>query len=93
VSRISSTCATLAIVLTTGLRELRQNASDLIRRVEGGATIRVTVSGRDVAEIRPIQRDHWRRAVDATSVFIGPADAAWPADRDRIADEVRDPFG
>src|SRR6266566_537840 len=36
-----------------GLRELRQNASDIVRRVEAGDTVTVTVSGRPAARIVP----------------------------------------
>lgn len=79
-------------MMTAGLRELRQNASDLMRRVEQGETIRVTVSGRDVAEIRPVRRNYWRRDADAIAVFLGPADETWAEDRERIVDVLRDPF-
>jgi len=39
----------------TGIRELRQNASALIRRVIAGETIEVTERGRPVARIVPLQ--------------------------------------
>ncbi|MGH8884449.1 MAG: type II toxin-antitoxin system Phd/YefM family antitoxin [Egibacteraceae bacterium] len=35
-------------------RELRNNASGLLRRVEGGERLRVTVNGRPVAELGPL---------------------------------------
>jgi prevent-host-death family protein len=38
-----------------GIRELRQNASSLIRRVIAGETIEVTERGRPVARIVPLQ--------------------------------------
>jgi prevent-host-death family protein len=38
---------------TVGLRELRQDASDLVRRVEAGEVIEVTVSGRLAARLIP----------------------------------------
>lgn len=37
-----------------GVRELRQRASDLLRRVEAGETIQVTDRGRPVALLSPI---------------------------------------
>jgi prevent-host-death family protein len=37
------------------LRELRNNISRVLREVEGGACFRVTVRGRPVAELRPIE--------------------------------------
>jgi prevent-host-death family protein len=39
-----------------GLRELRQNASDIVRRVQAGDTVTVTVSGRPAARIIPAGR-------------------------------------
>jgi prevent-host-death family protein len=79
-------------VETTGLRELRQNASDLIRQVEAGTTFAVTVSGRPVAELGPVRNRQWRRRADLTEVFRGPADEAWAADAGTIDDGFRDPF-
>lgn len=35
-------------------RELRNNVSTVLRRVERGEHLRVTVSGRPVAELRPL---------------------------------------
>ena len=39
---------------TTGIRELRQRASELLRRVEAGETIEITDRGRPVAVLAPI---------------------------------------
>jgi prevent-host-death family protein len=36
-------------------RELRNNVSSVLRRVEAGERLRVTVSGRPVAELAPLQ--------------------------------------
>lgn len=77
---------------TTGLRELRQQASDLVRKAEAGETIIVTVNGREVAQLGPVRRHQWRRAEDLSAIFAGPADADWPTDRDLIDNSVVDPF-
>ena len=37
-------------------RELRNNVSEVLRRVEAGERLRVTVSGRPVAELAPLTR-------------------------------------
>jgi prevent-host-death family protein len=37
-----------------GVRELRQRASELLRRVEGGETIEITDRGRPVALLTPL---------------------------------------
>jgi len=38
---------------SVGLRELRQDASDLVRRVQAGEEITITVSGRPSARLVP----------------------------------------
>lgn len=75
-----------------GLRELRQNASDLVRRVEQGEEITITVAGRPGARLVPVVPRAWRRWGDVAEVFNGPADPDWNADRELIAQEVRDPW-
>lgn len=77
---------------TTGLRELRQNASDLVRRAEAGETIAVTVSGREVAQLGPISRSRWRSWDDVAALFDGPDDADWDTDRNRLDQAPHDPF-
>jgi prevent-host-death family protein len=39
---------------SVGIRELRQRASELIRRVEAGETIEITDRGRPVARLTPL---------------------------------------
>jgi prevent-host-death family protein len=39
---------------TVGVRELRQRASELLRRVEAGETIQVTDRGRPIAVLAPL---------------------------------------
>jgi prevent-host-death family protein len=79
-------------VSTTGLRELRQQASDLVRKAEAGETIIVTVNGRQVAQLGPVRRHQWRRAEDLAAIFTGPADRDWTADRDLLDATLTDPF-
>jgi prevent-host-death family protein len=79
-------------VTTTGLRELRQQASELVRQAEAGETITVTVNGREVAELGPVRRNRWRRAAEVADVFRGPADSEWTADRALLDDSLDDPF-
>jgi prevent-host-death family protein len=77
---------------TTGLRELRQRASDLVRRAEAGETITVTVSGSEVAQLGPVRRDQWRTWAEINSIFAGPPDDDWAEDRHRIDQTPHDPF-
>ena len=41
-------------MVSVGVRELRQRASELLRRVEGGETIEITDRGRPVARLAPL---------------------------------------
>jgi prevent-host-death family protein len=41
-------------MVTAGVRELRQRASELLRRVEAGETIEITDRGRPVAVLAPL---------------------------------------
>jgi prevent-host-death family protein len=79
-------------VKVVGLRELRQNASDLVRRVEEGEEITITVAGRPGARLVPAVARTWRRWADVVELFAGPTDTAWNVDREAIAHEVRDPW-
>jgi prevent-host-death family protein len=42
---------------SVGVRELRQRASELLRRVEGGESIEITDHGRPVAVLAPLEAD------------------------------------
>ena len=75
-----------------GLRELRQQASELVRRVESGEEITITVAGRPSARLVPAAQRVWRSWADVAALFDGPPDAEWDADRDRIGQAVRDPW-
>ena len=82
----------MAAMAVVGLRELRQNASDLVRRVEEGEEITITVAGRPAARLVSAVPRTWRRWVDVTELFAGPVDPAWDTDVEAIVHEVRDPW-
>jgi prevent-host-death family protein len=75
-----------------GLREVRQNASDLVRRAQAGERLTITVSGRPAAVLGPVTPRAWRRWDDLADVFALPADTEWPADRDLVDSTVSDPW-
>lgn len=75
-----------------GLRELRQDASDLVRRVEGGEEIEITVSGRLAARLVPAAPRRWQRWSDIAALFVGPPDTAWNADRALIEQPISNPW-
>jgi prevent-host-death family protein len=75
-----------------GLRELRQDASELVRRVEAGEEITITVSGRPSARLVPAKPTQWRTWTDVAELFAGPADPDWTHDRELIGNDLRDPW-
>ena len=75
-----------------GLRELRQQASELVRRVEAGEEVTITVAGRPSARLVPVSPRTWRSWSEVAELFAGPADPAWSQDRDRTDQELRDPW-
>lgn len=77
---------------SVGLRELRQDASGILRRVEQGEEILITVSGRPSARLVPERQARWHRWTDITDLFAGSGDASWATDRELIEDSVRDPW-
>lgn len=79
--------------MKVGLRKLRQQASDLVRRAESGEAVTVTVSGRPAAKLVPAERNRWRRDAAIRALFAGPADDRWAADRQLLDDEFGDPWG
>ncbi|HMT32645.1 MAG TPA: type II toxin-antitoxin system prevent-host-death family antitoxin [Dermatophilaceae bacterium] len=77
---------------SVGLRELRQDASGLVRRVEGGEEIVITVAGRPTARLVPARPTRWRRWDDVADLFNGPPDLTWEEDRERLDGAIRDPW-
>lgn len=75
-----------------GLRELRQDASELVRRAQSGEEITITVSGRPSARLVPTEPSRWRRWDDVAELFAGRADPDWEQDRDLVAADIRDPW-
>jgi prevent-host-death family protein len=60
---------------TVGIRELRQRASELLRRVEAGETIQVTDRGRPVALLGPLPESEPLERLRASGEVV-PAVAA-----------------
>lgn len=79
-------------MIVVGLRELRQDASALVRRAEGGEVIEITVAGRTAAQLIAVQRSPWRRFDELAELFSGVDDALWDSDRELIDDVVTNPW-
>lgn len=77
---------------TVGLKELRQNASELVREVEAGGEVTITVSGRPSVRMVPATPRTWRKPEDLASLFSSRGDDAWNADRDLVAQQILDPW-
>lgn len=75
-----------------GLRELRQNASELLRRVEAGEELTITVAGRPAARLVRAAPRAWRSYREIAELFRGPGDPDWAADRDVIDQQLHDPW-
>jgi hypothetical protein len=65
-----------------GLREMRQNANNLLRRAQAGEQVMITVAGRPVA----VSPRAWRRWDDLADIFNEPYDTDWAHDRDLLDD-------
>jgi len=50
-------------MMSVGVRELRQRASELLRRVENGQSIQITDRGRPVAVLAPLPADPLERLI------------------------------
>jgi prevent-host-death family protein len=70
----------------------KEAGRELVRRVEEGEEITITVAGRPGARLVPPTPRAWRRWTDVAELFNGPADPDWSADRDEMAHDVRDPW-
>ena len=69
------------------VRELRNHTADVLRRVEAGERLRVTVDRRPVAELAPLPaRDIWVPR-ERVLVALAQADAAL---RDELAEALPD---
>ncbi len=77
---------------TVGLRELRQDASDLVRRVERGEEIDITVAGRLAARMVPPAPRRWQRWDAVAAALSGPTDPDWERDRALIDQSIVNPW-
>ncbi len=75
---------------SVGLREMRQEASELVRRVQAGEEIVVTISGRPAARLVPVGRSRWRSGREIGYLFDEPTDPSWPAEHAARSDVLED---
>ncbi|MDO9356739.1 MAG: type II toxin-antitoxin system prevent-host-death family antitoxin [Solirubrobacteraceae bacterium] len=73
--------------------ELRDDLARVLRRAEAGECIVVTVSGREVAELGPVQGGRFVAAGKARAVFAGlPATKGLMQDLHEAAGDAVDPW-
>lgn len=80
------------MVTTIPQKELRNHVGDVLRRVEAGARIIVTVSGRPVAELSPVHRHRWVSGPALSRVWRGPTPRDVQPDLERLEAGLVDPF-
>ena len=85
-------CYVWRVAAEVGLREMRQNASELVRRAEAGERLTVTVAGRPAAVLGPIASRRWRQWDEISDLFRTPVDAGLVQDLDRLDNHPRDPW-
>lgn len=73
-------------------KQLRNQVGEVLRRVEAGQTLLVTVAGRPVAELRPARRHRWVGGPALTAVWSGPAPQDLDKDLGRFDASISDPF-
>ncbi|SNS93879.1 type II toxin-antitoxin system Phd/YefM family antitoxin [Rhodococcoides kyotonense] len=77
---------------TIGLKELRQHASDYVKRAEAGETLLITVAGRPSAVLGPTARKQWQSFSDIADVFESASDPTLSDDLHGVDDDVQDPW-
>jgi prevent-host-death family protein len=73
--------------------ELRNQVSEVLRRVQAGETVTITVAGREVAELTPIRKRRWVNGPALDRVWHGPTPRGLEDDLALIDGSVLDPSG
>jgi len=77
-------------------RELRNNTADVLRRVQNGENVVITVNGRGVARLVPIQqfRRRWLPRAELVRILrTAQADPALRHDLEQLAGDTTDDLG
>jgi prevent-host-death family protein len=73
-------------------KELRNNVGDVLRRAETGEQFTITVSGRPVAELGPVEKRRWVSSAALKGVVQTPAPRALAEDLESFPGGLVDPF-
>ena len=74
-------------------KELRNQVGEVLRRVEAGETLTVTVAGRPVAELSPAARRRWVTGDALAEIWRAPAPRGLDDDLGQLGAGLVDPFG
>ncbi len=74
-----------------GLRELRQDADELVAQAEAGEKIVIIVAGRPAAVLGPAARPAWVTWDAISDIWRQPVDDGWAQDRELIDQGVLTP--
>ncbi len=74
-----------------GVRELRQDADELVRQAEAGEKIVITVAGRPAAVLGPAARAAWLTWDAISDIWRQPVDDGWARDGELIDQSVLAP--
>lgn len=73
-------------------KELRNQVGEVLRRVEAGETLTVTVAGRPVAELSPAARRRWISGSALAGVWSSPVPSGFLDDLAPLGAGLVDPF-
>lgn len=73
-------------------KELRNHVGEVLRRVEAGENLTVTVAGRPVAELHPTRRRRWVSGSALDQVWEGPPPRELEDALARLDAALVDPF-
>lgn len=73
-------------------KELRNHVAEVLRRAESGEALEITVSGRPVARLLPLEKPTFVPAERFREVFRSPTDEEWMSDIRKFESELADPF-
>lgn len=77
---------------TIAQKELRNDAGAVLRRVEAGERLVITVAGRPVAELSPVRRNSWVSGSALAQVWRSPAPEGLDDDLATLDAGLNDPF-
>lgn len=89
---MSSRSATVVCMDVIQQKELRNHVGEVLRRVEAGESLTITVAGRPVAELSPAGRRRWVSGPALAQLWRGPAPRGLEDDLARLDATVTDPF-